>query len=541
MDSSLAPTNVAPFLGRWRVHGLHGAVTPALEQEVGIGDEFDVMPVEGTERHALAMPLGSTACHTVTGPATRAARAASAAAALATHPAPAFYLCGSDERRTTLSVGLKTHEERRKPPSYICDRLAYSVLDGAESGGGGAGAAAPRPAAIMWRCSRQGETHIVEWRAVDAPVGRHRVLPPKLSDSVRLAIGAARQAPRTAQCQCGVFPACPHADAVTGVSGVVWVDSDLRTTAIKLEGEKPSRQFDYCVRRAHAAAARRLLGSTSTKSRVSLSVAVHLPAPVHNIASRNYTGIGPFSQAWMDQHVLADERRFFDRVDFRGMKSADQQPALWIPNLDRRDWVVGGATTPAAAKKALAFAADVDTRARKRAAAELTTAIDRLSPHQLELFANAGTPPVKLPLFDEEDQLRAQVRRQATLIKELQKQAAEREELLRGTEERCADAERVVLFLTNGERGRQRRWFQETTLHRNKTMSLKYSVQAHFFGIGGTYKGMCALLKLLFEVEESHSADDVKAKLTPFEACLVAKSYLFRRTPIHALCVHVRK
>ena len=72
-------------------------------------------------------------------------------------------------------------------------------------------------------------------------------------------------------------------------------------------------------------------------------------------------------------------------------------------------------------------------------------------------------------------------------------------------------------------------------------MSLKYSVQAHFFGIGGTYKGMCALLKLLFEVEESHSADDVKAKLTPFEACLVAKSYLFRRTPIHALCVHVRK
>jgi hypothetical protein len=115
------------------------------------------------------------------------------------------------------------------------------------------------------------------------------------------------------------------------------------------------------------------------------------------------------------------------------LKSADQQPALWIPNLDRRDWVVGRATTPAAAKKALAFAADVATRARKRAAAELTTALDRLSPHQLELFANAGTPPVKLPLFDEEDQLRAQVQRQATLIKELQKQAAEREELLRGT------------------------------------------------------------------------------------------------------------
>ena len=35
MDSSLAPTNIAPFLGRWRVHGLHGAVTSALEQEVG--------------------------------------------------------------------------------------------------------------------------------------------------------------------------------------------------------------------------------------------------------------------------------------------------------------------------------------------------------------------------------------------------------------------------------------------------------------------------------------------------------------------------
>ena len=114
MDSSLAPTNVAPFLGRWRVHGLHGAVTPALEQEVVIGDEFDVMPVEGTERHALAMPLGSTACH---GPATRAARAASAAAAPATQPAPAFYICCSNERWTTQSVGLKTHEERMQPPS----------------------------------------------------------------------------------------------------------------------------------------------------------------------------------------------------------------------------------------------------------------------------------------------------------------------------------------------------------------------------------------------------------------------------------------
>jgi hypothetical protein len=104
----------------------------------------------------------------------------------------------------------------------------------------------------------------------------------------------------------------------------------------------------------------------------------------------------------MDQHVLADEQRFFDRVDFRGMKSADQQPALWIPNLDRQDWVVGGATTPAAAKKAFAFAADVNTRARKRAAAELTTALDRLSPRQLELFANDGTPPIKVPLFDTE-------------------------------------------------------------------------------------------------------------------------------------------
>jgi hypothetical protein len=84
------------------------------------------------------------------------------------------------------------------------------------------------------------------------------------------------------------------------------------------------------------------------------------------------------------------EWRAVDAPGFRGTKSADQQPALWIPNLDRRDWVVGGATTPAAAKKALAFAADVATRARKRAAAALT--------HQLELFANAATPPIKLPL-----------------------------------------------------------------------------------------------------------------------------------------------
>ncbi len=57
----------------------------------------------------------------------------------------------------------------------------------------------------------------------------------------------------------------------------------------------------------------------------------------------------------MDQHVLADERRFFDRVDFRGMKSADQQPALWIPNLDRRDWVVGGGNDSSCCKEGPRF------------------------------------------------------------------------------------------------------------------------------------------------------------------------------------------
>ena len=116
-----------------------------------------------------------------------------------------------------------------------------------------------------------------------------------------------------------------------------------------------------------------------------------------------------------------------------------------------------------------------------------------------------------------------------------------REEELRGTEERCAAAERVVLLLTNAKPASTRRWFLETTLHRNKTMSTKYSVQSHFFGIGGTYKGMCDLLDVLFDVQETHSVDDVHAKLTPFEACLIAKSYLFRRTPMSALCTLVRE
>ena len=65
MDSSLAPTDVAAFLGRWRVHGVHGLHGAALtrahitrEQDVGIGDVFDVMQVEGTVLHAVAMRAG---------------------------------------------------------------------------------------------------------------------------------------------------------------------------------------------------------------------------------------------------------------------------------------------------------------------------------------------------------------------------------------------------------------------------------------------------------------------------------------------------
>lgn len=56
MDIAFAPTDVTAFVGRWRVHGLDGAaITPELKESVGIGDVFVVMPVEGTERHAVAM------------------------------------------------------------------------------------------------------------------------------------------------------------------------------------------------------------------------------------------------------------------------------------------------------------------------------------------------------------------------------------------------------------------------------------------------------------------------------------------------------
>ena len=201
----------------------------------------------------------------------------------------------------------------------------------------------------------------------------------------------------------------------------------------------------------------------------------------------------------------------------------------------------GANNTPAVAKKSLAFTGALLARARKRGADEVRTAVDGLSPRQLELFANDGTPPIKVPMFDAEDQLRAQLQRMAAVIAELTAQAKVREEQLRGTEERCAAAERVVLLLTNDKPASTRRWFLETTLHRNKTMSTKYSVQSHFFGIGGTYRGMCDLLGVLFDVQETHSVDDVHAKLTPFEACLIAKSYLFRRTPMSALCTLVRE
>ncbi len=164
-----------------------------------------------------------------------------------------------------------------------------------------------------------------------------------------------------------------------------------------------------------------------------------------------------------------------------------------------------------------------------------------MSPCQLELFANDGTPPTKVPLFDTEDHLRAQLQRQAAVIAELTAQATVSEEELRGTGKRCAAAERVVLLLTNDKPGSTRRWFLETTLHRNKTVPKKYSVPSHFFGIGGTCKGMCALLDVFFDVQETHSVDDVNAKLTPFEECLIAKSNLFRRTPVHAMATLVRE
>ena len=342
-------------------------------------------------------------------------------------------------------------------------------------------------------CTPGGKSHRGVATSRRALGGGRTIRPPELSKNLRVDIGAAQPAARKSQqCQCGVFPPCPHAGA-GGATGVVWVNADLLTTVWKPEeGEKPSRQTALCVRRAQAAVARTLLGSSS-KSR-SLSITVHLPAPVHALVTRSYTAIGPFTQEWMDRHVLADDQQFFDQVDFRGMKAAEMQPALWIPNFDRQEWIVEGANnTPAVAKKSRAFAADVVERARKRAVGEITAAVDRLSPRQLELFANKATPPMKVPMFDAEDQ-RAQLQRMAAVIAELTAQATVREEELRGTEERCAAAERVVLRLTNDKPGSTRRWFLETTLHRNKTMSKKYSVQSHFFGIGGTYKGMCALL-----------------------------------------------
>ncbi len=59
-----------------------------------------------------------------------------------------------------------------------------------------------------------------------------------------------------------------------------------------------------------------------------------------------------------------------------------------------------------------------------------------MPPGQLELFANDGTPPIKVPMFDAEDRLRAQLLRMAAVIAELTAQATAREDDLRGTEER---------------------------------------------------------------------------------------------------------
>ena len=104
-------------------------------------------------------------------------------------------------------------------------------------------------------------------------LGGETIRPPELSMNLRVEIGAAQPAARKSQqCQCGVFPPCPHAGE-QGATGVVWVNADLLTTVWKLEdGEKPSHQTVQCVRRAQAAAARRLLGSSSKSRSLSITV-----------------------------------------------------------------------------------------------------------------------------------------------------------------------------------------------------------------------------------------------------------------------------
>ena len=100
-------------------------------------------------------------------------------------------------------------------------------------------------------CTPGGKSHRGVATSRRALGGGRTIRPPELSKNLRVDIGAAQPAARKSQqCQCGVFPPCPHAGA-GGATDVVWVNADLLTTVWKPEeGEKPSRQTVLCVRRA---------------------------------------------------------------------------------------------------------------------------------------------------------------------------------------------------------------------------------------------------------------------------------------------------
>jgi hypothetical protein len=281
-------------------------------------------------------------------------------------------------------------------------------------------------------------------------------------------------------------------------------------------------------------------GSSSSSSRpntgIRLSAAVHLAPPALRELRRFYSGIGPFTEEWMDEHVGEEDRRYFDEVDFTGMDEPDKQPRLFVPNLDRRDWLP---TAPVVSKMRRAAAGQQMLRARKRVIAEVEQDLDRQSPEAVASIASGDTPPVKVPFFDVEARAAAFEHHQAA-IAELKLQAGMLQQQLRAAEEQERAAQASLKRLRKKLAERKRHWFMESNLHPTPTVSKKYSVQAYFFGIGGTYAGMVALLRLLFNIKEEHS-DDARGKpLTAFEECLIAKAYLHRRTPQHVLSCQVR-
>jgi hypothetical protein len=150
------------------VHGI--AATRAQRDSLGIGDVFDVLAVDASERHAVGVKVPAAGAGSRTG-----SSAGGGAAA-------AFYLCGSRQEGGRMTFVLKTHQARRRPPSYACIGVG---------GGDGGGSPCSTPSrTISWRCQRQGDSHVVEWRRVIVPAGQQLSNAPQLSNRVLIDIRA---------------------------------------------------------------------------------------------------------------------------------------------------------------------------------------------------------------------------------------------------------------------------------------------------------------------------------------------------------------